>query len=234
MANHSINRESMNTVEDWVILLKLRESEFNGLEYSTLQEKYVLILATRISELCLDTVLLLNQNRISSAPIILRTALESYADLSSCITDPTYWEQLTKSLYWQLHEVSKGLNTERAEHYKSIGKYLSVNKRFSKAGLSGLFNGYYKALSLHSHGNLSSLIEFHSNDSNAYLGTISDDDKTIEYFEQATNLLALCLRDTWEFFEISQQGIQEAQRIIDKINKTHNKSIHSTADASAD
>lgn len=182
-------------------LLELRESSFDGLEYSTLQEKYVLILATRIIELCLDAVLLLNHNRISSAPLVLRTALESYADLSSCIKDPKYWEQLTKSLYWQLHEVSKFVDSERAEYYKSIGKYLPVNQRFRKAGLSDLFNGYYKALSLHSHGNLSSLIEFHSQDGNVYLGTISDGDKTIKYFVQATNLLALCLRDTWEFFD---------------------------------
>ena len=93
----------MSTVESWVTLLKLRESEFDGLEYNTLQQKYVLLLATRISELCLDAVLLLNQNRISSSPVILRTALESYADLSSCIKDPEHWQEMTQSLYWQLH-----------------------------------------------------------------------------------------------------------------------------------
>lgn len=224
----------MSTVENWVSLLKLRESEFDGLEYSTLQEKYVLLLATRISELCLDAVLLLNQNRISSAPIILRTALESYADLCSCIVDSTHCEEMTKSLYWQLHEVSNGVDKKRSEYYKSIGKFLPVSKRFSKAGLSGLFNGYYKALSLHSHGNLSSLIEFHSEDNNAYLGTISEDGKTIQFFEQATNLLALCLRDTWKFFSVSEQGVLQAQRIIDEINETHNKSMHPTADAVAD
>lgn len=224
----------MSTIESWVTLLKLRESEFDGLEYSTLQQKYVLLIATRISELCLDAVLLLNQNRISSSPVILRTALESYADLSSCIKDPEHCHEMTKSFYWQLHEVSKGGDSESSDHYKSIGKYLPVNKRFSKAGLSDLFNGYYKVLSLHSHGNLSSLIEFHSEDNNAYLGTIAEDEKTILLFEQATNLMALCLRDTWEFFKISEHGIQQAQRIIDQINKTHNKPMHPTAYAAAD
>ncbi|MCL2918168.1 DUF5677 domain-containing protein [Shewanella litorisediminis] len=224
----------MSTVENWVSLLKLRESELDGLEYNTLQEKYILLLTTRISELCLDAVLLLNQNRISSAPVILRTALESYADMISCIEDSAHCEDMTQSLYWQLHEISKGVDKERSDYYKSIGKFLPVNKRFSKAGLSDLFNGYYKALSLHSHGNLSSLIEFHSKDNNAYLGTISEDDKTIMFFEQAVNLLALCLRDTWKFFNVSQQGIQQAQAIIDQINETHIKSIQPTTDTSAD
>jgi hypothetical protein len=224
----------MSTVENWVSLLKLKESEFDGLEYSTLQEKYIFLLAARISELCLDAVLLLNQKRISSVPVILRTAMESYADLSSCIEDSNYCEEMTKSLYWQLHEVSKGVDTERSEYYKSIGKFLPVSKRFSKAGLSELFNGYYKVLSLHSHGNLLPLIEFHSEDSNVYLGTIAVDDKTILFFEHATNLLALCLSDTWRFFKVSEHGIQQAQRIISQINETHNKSMHPTADAAAD
>lgn len=224
----------MSTVDNWVSLLKLRESEFDGLEYSTLQEKYILLLATRISELCLDAVLLLNQNRISSAPVILRTALESYADMISCIEDSTHCEEMTQSLYWQLHEISKGVDKERSEYYKSIGKFLSVKKRFTNAGLSDLFNGYYKELSLHSHGNLSSLIEFYSKDNNAYFGTIAEDEKTILFFEQAVNLLALCLRDTWKFFNVSEQGIQHAQGIIDQINETHNKSMHPTADAAAD
>ena len=222
----------MSTVEDWVSLLKLRKSELDGLEYSTLQEKYILLLATRISELCLDAVLLLNQNRTSSVPVILRTALESYADLSSCIKDPDHCDEMTKLLYWQLHEVVKGVDKKRSEHYKSIGKFLSVNKRFSKAGLSELFNGYYKALSLHCHGNLSSLIEFHSKDNNAYLGTIADADKTILFFDQATSLLALCLRDTWQFFKVSENGIKQAQRIIDKINEVHKKSIYPTDNVS--
>ena len=224
----------MNTVENWVSLLKLRESEFDGLEYSTIQEKYVLLLATRISELCLDAVLLLNQNRISSVPVILRTALESYADLKLIIEDSSYYEEMRKLLYWQLHEVSKGIDAEKSEHYKSIGKYLSVNRRFSKAGLSDLFNGYYKALSLHCHGNLSALIEFHSEDNNVYLGTVAEDGKSVVFFDQATNLLALCLRDTWKFFKKSDHAIQHAQKIIDQINQTHNKSMQPTANASAD
>ncbi|MEG3756209.1 DUF5677 domain-containing protein [Psychromonas arctica] len=219
----------MSTVDNWVTLLKLRESEFDGLEYNTIQEKYILLLATRVSELCLDAVLLLNQKRISSAPVILRTALESYADLLSCIKDPLHYEEMTKSLYWQLHEVSKNFDLEKSNYYKSMGKYSSVNKRFKKAELSELFNGYYKALSLHCHGNLSALIEFHSTDNVAYLGTMADDEKIIMYFEQATNLFALCLKDTLSFLGKSEHAVEYAQKIIDQINKTHNKSLNAEA-----
>ncbi|CAK2117740.1 DUF5677 domain-containing protein [Vibrio crassostreae] len=216
----------MDIIDNWVTLLKLRESEFDGIEYSTLQEKYILLLATRVSELCLDTVLLLNQKRISSAPIILRTALESYADLLSCIKDPTHYKEMTESLYWQLHEVSKNYDLEKSNHYKSLGKYSPVNKRFKKAELSELFNGYYKALSLHSHGNLSALIEFHSTDNETYMGTMADDEKIIMYFEQATNLLALSLKDTLSFFDKSKHAIDYAQKTMEQINKTHNKALN--------
>ena len=218
----------MSTVDNWVTLLKLRESEFDGLEYNTIQEKYILLLATRISELCLDAVLLLNQKRISSVPVILRTALESYADLLSCIKDPLHYEEMTKSLYWQLHEVSKNFDLEKSSHYKSMGKYSPVNKRFKKAELSELFNGYYKALSLHCHGNLSALIEFHSTDNAAYLGTMADDEKIIMYFEQATNLFALCLKDTLSFLGKSEHAVEYAQKIKDQINKTHKVKVPDT------
>ncbi|CAH7402554.1 conserved hypothetical protein [Vibrio chagasii] len=208
----------MTNVEMWTELQKLREDRLNGISYCNSQQKYVLFLASRITELCLDVAVLLESGRIASAPIIIRTALESYADLASCIKDATYPEKITKSLYWQLFEISKGTDSKKVEYYKTKGKYLPVNKRFNAAGLGEIFNGYYKVLSLHSHGNLSSLIEFHSEDSAVILGTVSDDQRVVVYFEHVVNLYALVLKDTFTYFGLDQDSIKKVESVLEQLN----------------
>ncbi|MDP2560878.1 DUF5677 domain-containing protein [Psychrobium sp. 1_MG-2023] len=209
----------MASVEDWVGLLKIREDKLPKIKYETVQQKYVLFLASRVSELCLDAVILLNNQRVSGVPVILRTALESYADFLACIKESEHTKEMTDSLYWQLHELHKETDKEKSNYYKNKGEYSSVKKRFNKAGLQDLFNGYYKALSLHSHGNLSALIEFHSKDNSVYLGSLSDDEKLLMFFDQAINFLALILKDTFEFFKLPKSDLLEPQRVLDSINK---------------
>ncbi|HFQ5414291.1 TPA: DUF5677 domain-containing protein [Vibrio vulnificus] len=208
----------MATIENWLELLKLRNDALDGINYNSQQEKYVLILASRITELCLDAVILLSKSRVSSVPIVLRTALESYADLCGCVKDSSYPEKMTKSMFWQLHELCKGIDAEKADYYKSIGKYHPVNKRFSQAGLSSIFNGYYKALSFHSHGNLSALMDMHSEEHAAVLGTTSNDDMITEYFNHAVNLFALVLKDTFNHFDLEPVGVEKVQSILNEIN----------------
>ena len=208
----------MATVNDWVTLLKLRNDTLNGINYEDQQQKYVLLLATRITELCLDVVTLLNNNSAASAPIILRTALESYADLVGCIQRTEYPEIMTKSFYWQLHEVLKYQDREKSDYYKERGQYFPVNKRFSSSGLNELFNGYYKALSLHSHGNLSALVEFNTNDEGSILNTVNNDVKLLNYFDQTVHLFALVLKSVFDFFHLNPEGSKYIQEILDEIN----------------
>ena len=81
---------SSGTVDDWIGLLKFRDEKFKSLSHSNLQEKYILALSIRVTELCLDAVILLNNHRMTSVPIVLRSALESYADLQCCIKDTNH------------------------------------------------------------------------------------------------------------------------------------------------
>ncbi|MEZ9233982.1 DUF5677 domain-containing protein [Shewanella sp. 10N.286.52.A9] len=206
------------TVDDWVGLLKFRNEKFKSIKHNNLQEKYILALSIRVSELCLDAVILLNNRRISSVPVILRSALESYVDLQCCIRDVNHPSFMTKAQHWRLYELHKHINSGAAEEYKKLGKKLSVWERFKKAELVELYNAYYSYLSMHSHGNVGALAE-NSDGEKVILGSAYDDEKSLQYFDQAINLVALSIKDVLVFYHFDSDSIEYPAKIIDKINK---------------
>jgi len=208
---------SSGTVDDWVGLLKFRDEKFMSLSHSNLQEKYILALSLRVSELCLDAVILLNNRRMTSVPVVLRSALESYADLQCCIIDASHPDAMTKAQYWRLYELHKHINSDTAEEHKKLGKKLSVWDRFKKSELVELYNGYYSALSMHSHGNVGALVE-NAVGEQILLGSAYDDEKSLQYFDQAINLVALSIRDALVFYRFDSSSLDYPNNIIDKIN----------------
>ncbi|HDM8130192.1 TPA: hypothetical protein P0E14_005048 [Vibrio harveyi] len=210
---------SSNKVDDWVGLLQFRDEKFALLVHDNLQEKYIIALAIRVTELCLDAVVLLINHRISSVPIVLRSALETFADLQCCIKDKSHPEAMTKAQYQRLYDLQKHIESDKAEEYKKLGKKLSVWDRFKKADLVELYNGYYSILSMYAHGNVGALIESNSKDSQILLGSAYDDEKLLQFFEQAINLAALSIRDGLEFFGVDKATLEYPQKILDKLNK---------------
>lgn len=209
---------SSGTVDDLVGLLKFRDEKFKSLSHSNLQEKYILALSIRVTELCLDAVILLNNHRMSSVPIVLRSALESYADLQCCIKDISHPDAMTKAQYWRFYEFHKHVKSDAAEEYKKLGKKLSVWDRFKKSELVELYNGYYSVLSMYSHGNVGALVE-HSVGGQVLLGFAFDDEKSSQYFDQAINLVALSIKDTLLFYNFDSASVEYPSKIINKINK---------------
>lgn len=209
---------SSGTVDDWVGLLKFRDENFKSLNHSNLQEKYILALSIRVSELCIDAVILLNNHRMSSVPVVLRSALESYTDLQCCIRDASHPDAMTKAQYWRLYELHKHIESNTAEEHKKRGKKLSVWDRFKKAELIDLYNGYYSVLSMHSHGNVGALAENVVGE-HILLGSAYDDERALQYFDQAINLVAMSIRDTLVFYNFDSAFLDFPNKIIDKINK---------------
>lgn len=209
---------SSGTVDDWIGLLKFRDEKFKSLSHSNLQEKYILALSIRVTELCLDAVILLNNHRMTSVPIVLRSALESYADLQCCIKDTNHPDAMTKAQYWRLYELHKHVKSDTAEEHKKRGKKLSVWERFNKSELVELYNGYYSVLSMYSHGNVGALVE-NSVGEQVLLGSAFNDEKSLQYFEQAINLVALSIKDTLVFYNFDFASVEYPTKIIDKINK---------------
>lgn len=209
---------SSNKVDDWIGLLQFRDEKFASLVHGNLQEKYIITLAVRVTELCLDAVVLLNNHRTSSVPIVLRSALETFADLHCCIKDKSHPETMTKAQYQRLYELQKHIESDKAEEYKKLGKKLSVWDRFKKADLVELYNGYYSMLSMYAHGNVGALIENNSKDSQALLGSAYDDERLLQFFDQAISLVALSIRDSLEFFGVDKITLEYPQKILDKLN----------------
>lgn len=206
-------------VDDWVGLLKFRDEKFKPLSHSNLQEKYILALGVRVTELCLDAVTLLNNCRTSAVPVVLRSALESYVDLKCCVNDISHPEAMTKAQYWRFYEFYKNVGSASAEVYKKRGKKLSVWERFKKSELVELYNGYYSVLSMHSHGNVGALVESGSKNEMVSLGSVYDAEKSLQYFDQALVLVALAIEDVLVFYNFDSESINYPRKIIDKINK---------------
>jgi hypothetical protein len=138
----------------WDDLNTIRLEAFSKIFHENKQEKYVALLMTRVSELCQDSLLLLKENRIASAPIVLRSALESYADLMCVINEISYIDEMNKS--FDFHKIK--IKGEKV----NFRELMSISKKFELAGEVDIYNGFYAHLCRNSHGNLEMLINFHS------------------------------------------------------------------------
>ncbi|ROS66356.1 DUF5677 domain-containing protein [Vibrio crassostreae] len=138
----------------WGELNEVRLDAFSKIIHENKQEKYVALLMTRVSELCYDVLLLLQECRIASAPIVLRSCLESYVDLMCVINDADYISEMNKSFNFHKTKV-KGEKVNFRE-------LMAISKKFELAGESDIYNGFYAHLCRSSHGNIEMLINFHA------------------------------------------------------------------------
>ncbi|ATC84391.1 DUF5677 domain-containing protein [Pseudoalteromonas agarivorans] len=169
----------------WDEINAIRFDAFSKIHYKNKQEKYAALLMTRVSELCQDSHLLLKENRIASAPIILRSALESYVDLMCVIKDIDYIDEINKSFDFYKKKV-KGEQV-------NLRELLSIKKKFELADELGIYNGFYAHLCRNSHGNVEMLVNYHAVGENISIGHTPDlnEVKTLE--NQAIALTASAL-----------------------------------------
>ncbi|MGI2221577.1 hypothetical protein, partial [Shewanella oncorhynchi] len=132
--------------------------------------------------------------------------------------DTNHPDAMTKAQYWRLYELHKHVKSDTAEEHKKRGKKLSVWERFNKSKLVELYNGYYSVLSMYSHGNVGALVE-NSVGEQVLLGSAFNDEKSLQYFDQAINLVALSIKDTLVFYNFDFASVEYPTKIIDKINK---------------
>ena len=138
----------------WEDLNTIRLEAFSNIFHENKQEKYIALLMTRVSELCQDSLLLLKEKRVASAPIVLRSALESYVDLICVIKNIGYIDEMNKSFDFHKTKV-KGNKV-------NIRELMSISKKFELAGEIDIYSGFYAHLCRSSHGNLEMLINFHA------------------------------------------------------------------------
>ncbi|MCL1142973.1 DUF5677 domain-containing protein [Shewanella gaetbuli] len=184
-------------------LLRVRDEKFQHLTYNDLQEKYILALSIRVSELCCDAVALIRSRRLNAVPTILRSALESFADLACCIEYADHHEAMTKDQKSRGKKLLEAFEDKTDKRYAKDPDQMSVWSRFKKAGLADEFNKCYAYLSLAAHGNIASLIQ-NSTDYNVVIGSVYDEETAVMHHTLALNMAAQAIRITLERFNTGQ------------------------------
>jgi hypothetical protein len=187
----------------WEDLNTIRLESFSNIFHESKQEKYVALLMTRVSELCQDSLLLLKEKRVASAPIVIRSALESYVDLMCVINEVSYIDEMNKSFDFHKTKV-------KGERVK-FRELMSISKKFEIAGEVDTYSGFYAHLCRSSHGNLEMLINFHSVGELISIGHTPNPNKIKMLENQSVALAATALIEGLKF-------LGQFEKLTDKLD----------------
>lgn len=148
---------------------------------------HIIFLYGSIIELTGSCILLIEHGLMAAVPVILRSILEAYVDLHNLIEDPRYGysmeiSDLEGSLVIMKEEIfgsNKYLSGDAKSKQKCLQhkqriegdlkalrsrghKYMSIKKRFEKAGMLDEYKSIYTILSSETHNNLIALIKRHT------------------------------------------------------------------------
>lgn len=204
---------------NWVELLKIRENTFSKLKYQNQEEQYIILLAVRVTELCIDAISLLEQGRSAACPIILRSAIEAYIHLKNILRDPRHINTMQQSFNVEMSRVFKSIDPTVAAHYAKLveNKGPKISQLFNNVGKSEIYELLYAILCLHSHGNLGALVPSHCINGKILLGTKMESEFILLNTGIVISLFAFALKDTLKKFNSDQQIIQCIDAIIEKI-----------------
>jgi len=189
----------------WEDLNTIRLEAFSNIFHENKQEKYVALLMTRVSELCQDSLLLLQEKRVASAPIVLRSALESYVDLMCVINDVSFIDQMNKSFDF----LKAKINGESV----NFRELKSISKKFELAGEVDTYSGFYAHLCRSSHGNLEMLINFHAVGERISIGHSPNPDEIKILENQSVALAATALIEGLKFLGKFEKQISNLEHI---------------------
>lgn len=184
-------------MDKWLSISRLQFEAFSEIEHYDLQQKYVLLLATRVTELCSDAYELCTRGRVASVPIIMRSALESYIDLMCTTKSSAHVEEMNKS--FKIYQA-------KMAGEKVKGGNLKIWRKFELAGEQNLYSGFYAYLCRSAHGNLETLVRDHTVGDAISLGHSPDSSMVSLYRNQIIGIATTALVEALEFvkFEGSQ------------------------------
>ena len=191
-------KENTLSRDNWKELNRLRLKAFSSATHETLQQKYALLLAVRITELCQDSYELINNNRLASTPIIMRSALESYIDLKCILNDASHIKKMNDSF----------------ENYKNnTQKKNNIFEKFKSVGEVETYNGLYSHLCRSSHGNIDSLVRDHAFGDAISIGHSSPPLLARQYMNQIIALAATAMIEALSFINYQKDLVLEIQEI---------------------
>ena len=183
---------------------RLQFEAFSEIKHHDLQQKYVLLLATRVTELCSDAYELCTRDRVASVPIIMRSALESYIDLMCTILSSDHVEEMNKSF-----EIYKA---KRAGE-KVKDNNLKIWEKFNLAREKDLYSGFYTYLCRSAHGNLETLLRDHTVGNAISLGHRPDLSMVSLYRNQIIGLATTALVEALAFVKFEGTQLKQLKLI---------------------
>jgi len=178
------------------------------------QHLYLILLYCRIVELIHSCNILMKERIIAGVPILLRTVLETFADLKNLSNDQNYVNSMDASNLHEWLRIFKEAVSGDNEYLESISKMENLKQtcaeyktelkildekgfvplkhfdRFEKAGMSDEYRSVYNSVCCDSHSNTRSLYKSYTN--------ITGDDFTVIYckdpepFDIGGNSTILC------------------------------------------
>ena len=182
----------------WNDFEKLRFETFSTIQMETIQQKYILLLATRVTELCRDTIELIVRKRIYSVPIILRSAVESYIDMKCIIKSESYITEMNRSFQFYM---------SKKEGKRDKVDLMSVWGKFKLAGETKTYEGLYADLCLVTHGSIGIAASDHASGANISIGRNPNQEHTHIYINHIFLLAAKCLIECLSFFGFSKEQL---------------------------
>lgn len=191
-------------MDKWLSIRNLQFEAFSEIEHYDLQQKYALLLATRVTELCSDAYELCTKGRVASIPIIMRSALESYIDLICTTLSSDHVEEMNKSFE---------INKAKVAGEKVKSDSLKIWQKFKLAGEENLYSGFYAYLCRSAHGNLENLVRDHTVDDAISLGHRPDSSIVSLYKNQIIGIATTALVEALEFVKFEGTQLKQLKVI---------------------
>ena len=194
------------------------------------QEQFLWYLYLRINSLGREVVFLLKNGTCASGQIVVRSMLESFADLQLLVDDPDYVHSMTRADAYSELQYLESYNIKnpffsgftpacvkaRKEELKQLtasGTGLSIKEKFKKSNNLYAYCGVYRLFNSNVHGNLGSFV-------NASLGLSSPEYQANETKLIYSNVLGLCVSSAVEIshkIEFASEFKCQLERCLEKV-----------------
>lgn len=209
------------------------------IKYKNEVEQYVLLHFFRITAISDEILILAKNEKYTSTEILMRSVLESCADLICLINDSNHLDAIKQDQREQEKKYYENFSTTNP-YYCNLTKltaekklkevmkgydkklYLSIESKFKKARIEDLYRTLYNRLCRFTHGNISALAE-----KNFHKGKIVQSKQASELellfnLFSTVNMVIVCTINLLEYFLCADQEIELFKALLEE-NKTIEK-----------
>jgi Family of unknown function (DUF5677) len=219
---------------NWKKYIALRSSKLENLNYSNETEKYIFIIFARVNALCDEIITLANQNKTTSAQIIMRSQLESFIDIRCLIDDPNYiqtmyQDELEQDIKFyknntEKHLYNKGLFNLELRNKELIAlkakrnkkQKLDIQGKFIKSGFKDLNYTLYNNLCRHSHGNITALASKSFDNGKIIFSKSSSKIELNFLYSTSINTAIASALDIMDYFKFNDNHKIEFEKLLKK------------------